>query len=75
MAKHASWLQRKYLKYKKSPVLKIGLPMIGFAVLGTLFLSESVKLRHLTSNNPTMISEKDLPKDTFSMEEELKVSS
>lgn len=49
--------------------------MIGFAVLGTLFLSESVKLRHLTSNNPTMISEKDLPKDTFSMEEELKVSS
>lgn len=72
MSKRSNWFQQKYRRIQKSPVLKVGLPMIGFAVFGMLFLSESMKIRYLTSQT-TMLSPKDIPKDDFSLDDELKV--
>lgn len=66
-------LQRKIASLKRNSFIKIGLPVIGFSVLGALFLSEAMQFKYLSTPRNQYVS-KDEIVDKFSLEEELKVS-
>lgn len=65
-------LNRKLSSLKKNSFFKVGIPVIGFSVLGALFLSEAMQFKYLSTQRNQYVG-KDEIKDNFSLEEELKV--
>jgi hypothetical protein len=63
---------RKLIKSLKNPLFSYGIPTVGIAVLGTLFVSELVKINRLIVPLPSGVKEEDLV-DSFDVNTELQV--
>jgi hypothetical protein len=59
---------------KSSPLIRYGIPTILVTVLGTVFLSQVVEAKFLTSKRPKFVKEENVRKrNEFSLEDELEV--
>lgn len=65
---------RNYVRFFSSPLFRFGIPTVGGVLLGTVFVTELIKINRLLRNKPTGISEEELV-DKFDINEELKVCS
>ena len=65
-------MPRKITRLMKNPFFRLGIPTTAAVVLGTLFMSELVRINNLMPNRPSGIREEDIV-DTFDLKKELEV--
>jgi hypothetical protein len=65
-------MPRKITRLMKNPFFRLGIPTTAAVVLGTLFMSELVRINNLMPNRPSGIREEDIV-DTFDLKKELEI--